>query len=63
VLIGGAPVLMIGSQFDLTDFEETDSALAAISSPVKVGRTALLAEAVEQCSRWPDVSAGRRTPG
>lgn len=47
VLIGGATGLMVGSLFDLADYEETDSALGAISSAVKAGRTALLAEVIE----------------
>jgi uncharacterized membrane protein len=48
VLIGGATGPMVGSTFDLADFEETDSALGSISSSVKVGRTALLAVVTEQ---------------
>ena len=52
VLIGGATGLMVGSLFDLADYEETDSALGAISSSVKVGRTELLAVVLEQS---PDV--------
>jgi uncharacterized membrane protein len=47
VLIGGATGLMVGSLFDLADYDETDSALGAISSSVQVGRTALLAVLVE----------------
>jgi uncharacterized membrane protein len=47
VLIGGATGLMVGSLYDLADYEETDSALGAISSSVQAGRTALLAEVVE----------------
>lgn len=47
VLIGGATGLMVGSLFDVADYEETDSALGAISSSVQAGRTALLAEVVE----------------
>jgi len=52
VLIGGATGLMVGSLFDIAGYEETDSALGAISSSVQVGRTALLAVIVEQS---PDV--------
>ena len=48
VLIGGATGLMVGSLFDLADYEETDSALGAISSSVQAGHTALLAEVAEQ---------------
>lgn len=47
VLIGGATGLMVGSLYDLADYDETDSALGAISSSVQAGRTALLAEVVE----------------
>ena len=39
---------MVGSLFDLADFDETDSALGAISSSVQAGRTALLAVVLEQ---------------
>ena len=52
VLIGGATGLMVGSLYDLADYEETDSALGAISSSVQAGRTALLATVVESS---PDV--------
>lgn len=52
VLIGGATGLMVGSLYDVAGYEETDSALSAISSSVQVGRTALLAVVVEQS---PDV--------
>jgi uncharacterized membrane protein len=52
VLIGGATGLMVGSLFDIAGYEETDSALGAISSSVQVGRTALIAVVVEQS---PDV--------
>jgi uncharacterized membrane protein len=47
VLIGGATGLIVGSLFDLADYEETDSALGAISSSVQAGRTALLAVVIE----------------
>jgi len=43
VLIGGTSGLLVGSLFDISDEEETESALSALSSTVKVGRTALLA--------------------
>ena len=52
VLIGGATGLMVGSLYDVAGYEESDSALGAISSSVQVGRTALLAVVVEQT---PDV--------
>ncbi len=47
VLIGGSTGLMVGSLYDLADYEETDSALGAISSSVQAGHTALLADVVE----------------
>ena len=47
VLIGGATGLMVGSLFDLADYDESDSALGAISSSVQAGHTALLAVLVE----------------
>ncbi|MGA9856841.1 MAG: DUF1269 domain-containing protein [Solirubrobacteraceae bacterium] len=52
VLIGGATGLMVGSLYDLADSEDSESALGEISSSVQAGRTALLAEVVEQS---PDV--------
>ena len=51
VLIGGATGLMVGSLYDLADYEETDSALGAISSSVQAGRTALLADGRREQSR------------
>jgi uncharacterized membrane protein YukC len=48
VLVGGTYGLFVGSLFDLADLEEADSALAAISSSVKLGHTALLAVVDEQ---------------
>lgn len=48
VLIGGATGQRLGSLYDLADHEDTDSALGAISSSVQAGRTALLADVVEQ---------------
>jgi uncharacterized membrane protein len=56
VLIGGATGLMVGSLYDLADYEETDSALGAISSSVQVGRTALLAEVVEETPEVVDAA-------
>jgi uncharacterized membrane protein len=52
VLIGGTYGLMVGSLFDMYDLGETDSALAAISASVGLGRTALLAVVDE---RSPEV--------
>jgi uncharacterized membrane protein len=48
VLVGGTYGLFAGSLFDLSDIEEADSALAAISSSVKLGHAALLAVVDEQ---------------
>ncbi len=48
MLIGSASGLLVGSLFDLSDVEETESALGAISSTVQVGRTPLLAVVTEQ---------------
>jgi uncharacterized membrane protein len=56
VLIGGATGLMVGSLYDLADYEETDSALGAISSSVQVGRTALLAVVDEQTPEVVDAA-------
>ena len=56
VLIGGATGLMVGSLFDLDEYEETDSALAAISSSVQAGRTALLAVIAEQSPEVVDAA-------
>jgi uncharacterized membrane protein len=43
VLVGGTYGLVVGSLFDIYDADVSDSALATISSEVKVGHTALLA--------------------
>jgi uncharacterized membrane protein len=48
VLVGGTYGLFVGSLFDIADLEEADSALAAISSSVKLGHSALLAVVDEQ---------------
>ncbi|MGZ4185590.1 MAG: DUF1269 domain-containing protein [Solirubrobacteraceae bacterium] len=48
MLIGGTGGLMLGSLLDLDEIEESESALAAISSSVQPGRTALLAVVSEQ---------------
>jgi len=52
VLIGGATGLLVGSLFDMDDEDDTESVLSDISTSVKAGRTALLAEVDEQS---PDV--------
>ena len=51
-LLGGAAGLYAGALYDIHDAGETESALAGISSSVRVGRTALLAVVTEQS---PDV--------
>jgi uncharacterized membrane protein len=56
VLIGGATGLMVGSLFALADMDETDSALGALSSSVKVGRTELLAVVLEQSHEVVDAA-------
>lgn len=48
MLIGGTTGLLVGSLFDISDIEETESALAGISSAVKIGHTAVLAVVTEQ---------------
>ena len=48
VLIGGAGGLYAGALFDIHDARQMESALAGISSSVRVGRTALLAVVTEQ---------------
>ena len=48
MLVGSASGLFLGSLFDLSDADETESALSAISSSVEVGRTSLLAVVTEQ---------------
>jgi uncharacterized membrane protein len=48
VLIGGATGLLIGSLFDGSDADETESVLAEISKSIRVGHNALLAEVSEQ---------------
>jgi uncharacterized membrane protein len=48
ILIGGASGLYAGALFDIHDASQMESALAGISSSVRVGRTALLAVVTEQ---------------
>jgi uncharacterized membrane protein len=52
VLIGGTYGLFVGSMFDMSDFDDADSALARISGSVRPGHTALLAVVDE---RSPEV--------
>jgi uncharacterized membrane protein len=56
MLIGGTTGLLVGSLFDLNDAEETESALASISSSVRVGRTSLLAVVAEQSPEVVDTA-------
>ena len=48
MLIGSASGLFLGSLFDISDIDETESALGAISSTVQIGHTSLLAVVTEQ---------------
>lgn len=48
ILVGGATGLLIGSLFDLEDADDTESVLGDISQSVRVGHTAVVAEASEQ---------------
>jgi uncharacterized membrane protein len=59
VLIGGATGLAVGSLFDLDDEEATDSVLGEVSKTVKVGRTSLLAQVVEQSPEVVDTAMTR----
>ena len=54
VLIGGATGVLVGSLFDVSDADSTESALSAISQSVGAGRTALLAEVAEQSTEVVD---------
>jgi uncharacterized membrane protein len=56
MLIGGTTGLLVGSLFDIDDAEETESALAAISGSVQVGRTSLLAVVAEQSPEVVDTA-------
>jgi uncharacterized membrane protein len=59
VLIGGATGVLIGSLFDLDDIDDTDSVLSDVSKSVQPGRTALLAEVVEQSPEVVDTAMAR----
>jgi len=48
VLLGGATGLLVGSLFDMEDDEDTESVLSEISTAVRPGHTALLAQVDEQ---------------
>jgi uncharacterized membrane protein len=47
VLLGGTYGLMVGSLFDLTDAEDTESVLSEMSTSARPGHTTLLAEVTE----------------
>jgi uncharacterized membrane protein len=59
ILIGGATGLLIGSLFDDSDNDETESVLAEISTSIRVGRNALLAEVSEQSPEVIDAAMTR----
>jgi uncharacterized membrane protein len=59
VLVGGTYGLMVGSLFDLGEAEETQSVLSQISTSVRPGRTALLAQITEQSPEIVDVTMSR----
>jgi uncharacterized membrane protein len=59
VLIGGATGVLIGSLFDFEDADETESVLAEMSSSVRVGHEALLAEVSEQSPEVLDTAMAR----
>ena len=59
VLIGGATGLLIGSLYDLDDADDTESVLSDISSSVRPGRAALLAQVSEQSPDVVDAAMGR----
>jgi uncharacterized membrane protein len=56
VLVGGTYGLVVGSLFDIYDADVSDSALATISSSVKVGHTALLAVVDEPSAEIVDAA-------
>jgi uncharacterized membrane protein len=59
VLIGGATGVLVGSLYDLADAEDTDSALSEMSKSIQAGRTALLAQVVEQSAEVVDTAMAR----
>jgi uncharacterized membrane protein len=59
VLIGGATGLLIGSLFDGSDADETESVLAEISKSIRVGHDAVLAEVSEQSPEVIDTAMAR----
>jgi uncharacterized membrane protein len=59
VLLGGATGLLVGSLFDLADSDEEESVLGDLSKTVRVGRTALLAQVMEQSPEVIDAAMER----
>jgi uncharacterized membrane protein len=56
VVVGGISGLIVGSLVDSSDIEDADSALAAISSSVRLGHAALLAVVDEQSPEVVDAA-------
>ena len=56
ILIGGATGVLAGSLFDMSDDDDTESALSGVSKWVRAGRTALLAEVTEQSTEIVDTA-------
>jgi uncharacterized membrane protein len=59
VLLGGATGLLIGSLYDMTDADDTDSVLSDVSKTVQTGHNAVLAEVVEQSPEVVDAAMQR----
>jgi uncharacterized membrane protein len=59
VLLGGATGLLVGSLFDLADSDDEESVLGDLSKTVRVGRTALLAQVMEQSPEVIDAAMER----
>jgi uncharacterized membrane protein len=59
VLIGGATGVLVGSLFDDSDADETESVLAEISKSIRVGHDALLAQVSEQSPEVIDTAMTR----
>jgi uncharacterized membrane protein len=59
ILIGGVTGLLIGSLYDVDDLDDAESVLSDISKSVRVGHSALLAEAGEQSGEIIDTAMAR----
>jgi uncharacterized membrane protein len=59
VLLGGATGLLIGSLYDVADADDTDSVLSEVSTTVRAGRNAVLAQVVEQSPEVVDAAMAR----